>query len=172
MANTPIDAPINLKYRLNSLKWVYTCPYFVTSRFLICKLIQIVDPVSPTYLEVRRNRMIPFLLHSVLQPEGPCYPTESPSSAGDFEGADENGMNPNASDEELDDDDGLIYMESGLAIGDRVAFRERFTEHIETIRHFCDGLEYQLPIEDHLILETVERERSFIFAAGSEPLKP
>ena len=171
LMNTPVDTPINPKYRPDSLKWVCTCPYFITSRFLTCKhLIQAIGPVPPTfYLEVKRNRTTPFLLHRILQPGGPNHPT-SASSVGDSEAVDENKTSPNVGDEELEDDDedGLVDTESGLAIGDRATFRERFTEHIETIRQFCGGLEYQLQFEDHRMLETLEREgASFLRLAQS-----
>jgi hypothetical protein len=98
--------PINPKYRPDSLKWVCTCLYFVTSQFLICKhLIQTISTVLPTfYLEVKHNRTTPFLLHQVLQPEGPHHPSTGTCSAGDTEVADKNRMNLNAGDEELEDD--------------------------------------------------------------------
>jgi len=37
LANTPITAPLSPKYRPDPRKWVCTCPYFSTSRFLCCK---------------------------------------------------------------------------------------------------------------------------------------
>ena len=82
----------------------------------------------------------------------------------------ENGTNTGAANEELDDDDedGLIDTEFGLATKDSQTFRECFSEHIETIWDFCDGLEYQLQFEDNRMLETVERERaSFLRLAHS-----
>ena len=72
----------------------------------------------------------------------------------------ENGMNTSTDNEELDDDDedALIDTEFGLATKDSQTFRECFSEHIETIWDFCDGLEYQLQCEDNRMLETVERK--------------
>ena len=83
--------------------------------------------------------------HWILQPGGPNCPS-SASNVGDSEAVDLNKTTPNVGDEELEDDDedGLIDTESGLAIGNRVTFHQRFTEHIEMIRGFCSGLEYQL----------------------------
>ncbi|KAG1844106.1 hypothetical protein C8R48DRAFT_618263, partial [Suillus tomentosus] len=59
---TPITMPMNAKYRPDVGKWVCTCPYFVKSRFLVCKhLVQDVHTVSPVFfLEVQRNRTLPF----------------------------------------------------------------------------------------------------------------
>ena len=79
-------------------------------------------------------------------------------------------MNTSAANEELDDDDedGLIDAEFGLATRDSRTFRECFSEHIETIWHFCDGLEYRLWFEDNQMLETVEWEgASFLRLAQS-----
>ncbi|KIM76281.1 hypothetical protein PILCRDRAFT_98766 [Piloderma croceum F 1598] len=145
LANTPMETPINPKYRPDSLKWVCTCPYFVTSQFLS------IGPVPATfYLKVRRNRTTPFWLHPVLQPEGYQCLTTGFSSGGDPLVA-ENRTSPSATDEE-----------------DSQTFRKRFSEHIETIQHFCDGLEYQLQFEDNRMLETVEREgASFLRLAQS-----
>jgi hypothetical protein len=160
LANTPIEMPINPKYRPDIQRWVCTCPYFVTSRFLVCKhLVQSVGPVPATfYLQVRRNRTTPFWLHPILQPEG--HHIAATSTSGDTPIVHDN-TNPiigRDESEDDDDDDGLIDTEPGLAIGDRKTLRERFSEYIGTIREFCDGLEYQLQFEDHRMLETVERE--------------
>jgi hypothetical protein len=35
LTKTPITLPLNSKYRLDSNAWVCTCPYFVTSQFLL-----------------------------------------------------------------------------------------------------------------------------------------
>ena len=142
--------------------------HLVTSRFLLCKhLVQSVGPVPRTfYLEVRRNRTTPFWLHPVLQPEGHYCLAKRSGNGIDSPTVDvDEELND---DDDDDDDDGLIDTESGLATKDRRTFRERFREHIGTIRHFCDGLEYQLQFEDHRMLETVEREgASFLQLAQS-----
>lgn len=169
LANTPIEMPINPKYRPDVLRWVCTCPYFVTSRFLVCKhLVQAVGPVPALfYLQVKRNRTTPFWLHPILQPEGHQIATNS-GSGGDSPMADDN-TNRNTRDEDSDDeDDGLIDTEPRLAAEYRKSLRERFREHISTIRDFCEGLEYQLQFEDHRMLETLERDgASFLQLAQS-----
>lgn len=107
-------------------RWVCTCPYFVTSRFLVCKhLVQSVGPVPAIfYLQVKRNRTTPFWLHPILQPEGLQMATAS-GSGGDSPMADDN-TNRNARDEDSDDeDDGLIDTEPGLAMEYRKSLRER-----------------------------------------------
>jgi len=171
LAKTPIDMPINPKYRPDSLKWVCTCPYFVTSRFLVCKhLVQSVGPVPPIFfLEVRRNRTTPFWLHPHLQLGGPQCLSVTTGNNNELPAANENTTHQNpAKDETDDDDDSLIDMESGLVIGDGRTFRERFTKRIEVIQDFCDGLEYQVKFEDHQMLETLEREgASFLWLAQS-----
>jgi len=37
LAKTPIEMPIKPKYQPDIVRWVCICPYFVTSRFLVCK---------------------------------------------------------------------------------------------------------------------------------------
>jgi len=126
--------------------------------------------VPPTfYLEVKRNRTTPFWLHPVLQPEGLPHTNTPSSTAEDLSTADTDGKNQSGNDEEIEEgDDGLIDMEPMMAVGDHGTFRERLTEHIRTIRDFCDGLEYQLEFEDHRMLETVERDgASFLRLAHS-----
>src|SRR5882724_3377717 len=67
--NTPITLPLNSKYRPDPKAWVCTCPYFVKSRFLVCKhLIQSVPTMLPTFfLEVTHHRTTPFWHHPALQ---------------------------------------------------------------------------------------------------------
>lgn len=38
------------------------------------------------------------------------------------------------------------------------SFEERFREHIQTLRDFCDGLEYQIQFKDPGMLEVFEKE--------------
>ncbi|KIM74969.1 hypothetical protein PILCRDRAFT_79546, partial [Piloderma croceum F 1598] len=131
-ANTPIEMPINPKYRPDVQRWVCTCPYFVTSRFLVCKhLVQSVGPVPATfYLQVRRNRTNPFWLHPILQPEG-HHIAAATSTSRDTPIVHDNTNQIIGCDEpeDDDDDDGLINTEPGLAISNRRTLRERFSEY-------------------------------------------
>ena len=64
-----ITLPINDAYRPNGTKWTCTCPFFATSRFLICKhLIQSVHRVPATFFkEVKCHRSVPFWRHASLK---------------------------------------------------------------------------------------------------------
>jgi hypothetical protein len=158
LAKAPISGTVNPKYRPDSQKWVCTCPYFVTSRFLVCKhLVQSIPPVPPTFfLEVKHNRTTPFWLHHVLQPDSQPTPPVSPSPEG-FGPAKENNGNEFERYDDDDDDGDVIDTQSGT-FRDRATFRERFLRKINTYHDFLDGLEYQLQFEDERMLETVERE--------------
>ena len=154
--------PINPKYQLDIVQWVCTCPYFITSHFLVCKhLVQSLGPVPATfYLQVKCNRTTPFWLHLILQPQG-YHPTAVSGNDGGSSMVDDNTLNQNVRTEDSEDEeDSLIDTEPGLAAGDRTSFHKRFSNHISTIQDFCDGLEYQLKFEDHWMLETLERERA------------
>ena len=67
---TPITMPINNAWRPNAKRFVCTCPRFVVSRFLLCKhVVQLFHPVNPRFfLEVTRNRTLPFWSHHSLKP--------------------------------------------------------------------------------------------------------
>jgi hypothetical protein len=164
LAKAPINGVINPKYRPDSQKWVCTCPYFVTSRFLICKhLVQSIPPVPPTFfLEVKRNRTTPFWLHHVLQPDSQPTPPVGPSPEGSSPAKGNNGNEfegyDNDDNDNDDDDDGDVVDTQSGTFRDRMTFRERFLGKINGYRDFLDGLEYQLQFEDERMLETVERE--------------
>ncbi|KAN0133621.1 hypothetical protein V8E53_008568 [Lactarius tabidus] len=65
-----ITVPLNERYRLDVKRFVCTCLQFIVSRFLICKhLVQLFHPVNPRFfLEVTRNRTLPFWSHPSLKP--------------------------------------------------------------------------------------------------------
>ena len=79
-AKTPITLPVSDRYRPDVQRWVCTCPYFATSRFLLCKhLVQSVHPVSPVFfLEVKHSRTVPFWQHAELVPLESEANTEMP----------------------------------------------------------------------------------------------
>lgn len=58
-----VQQPIANQYAMNLENWVCACPYFLTSRFMICKhLIQAKGSMdSQFFLSVKRNRTCPFV---------------------------------------------------------------------------------------------------------------
>ena len=65
----------------------------------------------------------------------------------DFDGSD-------GSDGELSE---LIDVSFGTR-QDGAMYRETMKTHVDTIRDFCDGLEYQIQFEDQRFLDMLERE--------------
>jgi hypothetical protein len=71
LASTPIPYPINPKYHPHPYLWLCTCPYFVTSRFLICKhLVQACRAPDSRFFHLvpAQSRTLPFWQHSLLIP--------------------------------------------------------------------------------------------------------
>jgi len=66
--------------------------------------------------------------------------------------------NGNDSEESNESDDKLIDTALEMGWGGRETFRETMRTHIDTIKDFCDGLEYQVQFEDQCFLDTLERE--------------
>ena len=66
--------------------------------------------------------------------------------------------NGNDSEESDDSDDELIYTVLKMGQGGRKTCRETMRTHIDTIKDFCDGLEYQVQFEDQHFLDMLERE--------------
>jgi hypothetical protein len=73
----PITLPLNDAYKPDVMKWVCTCPAFVTNRFLICKhLIQGVHHNPPLFfVKVKRNQTVPFWRHGLLKVLDPTAAT-------------------------------------------------------------------------------------------------
>ena len=171
--NTPITMPLNKKYQPNVKKFVCTCPHFVVSRFLLCKhLVQLFHLVNPRFfLEVTRNRSLPFWSHLSLKPlataEEGTEPEETVAITGDGGGAAYDclntaryhleGLNPESDD---DDDDGLVDMEGrgGDTVTEKKTYKEKMENYIYLIRDFCDGLEYQIKFQDQRFLRTLEKD--------------
>jgi hypothetical protein len=86
--------PLNDAYRPDAKKWLCTCPFFVTSRFLICKhLVQRVHRVDPVFfLKAKRYRSVPFW-----RDEGLKLLDEGDESL--------TPIDPNTADEDTDDED-------------------------------------------------------------------
>ncbi|KAG1780639.1 hypothetical protein EV702DRAFT_964237 [Suillus placidus] len=159
--NTPITAPLNPKYRPDPHRWVCTCPNLVKTRFLICKhLVQSVHPVTPTFfLEVQRNRTIPFWAHLLLVPLNSCppplataaipVPVPGPVNEEEIESGDE------ASDGVEDD-----LVDTFCQQLDTKTFQEHMLTHVKNTCDFCDGLEYQIQFNDYRMLTILERNGS------------
>ena len=164
-AKTPISKPPNPKYRPNPSKWVCTCPYFSTSRFLLCKhLVQSVHPVPPTFfLEVSRNRSTPFWSHRNLVPLSCSLPALLEGESTLLHGVPNIGSEL---DDDLGDDDDDGVLEDGLVdtgLNSMRTFNERLDDDISLIRNFLDGLEYQRQFGDHRMLESLERNGAGFF---------
>lgn len=177
--NTPITLPLNPKYRPDPYLWVCTCPYFCKSRFLICKhLVHAVHPVDPVFfLEVQRNRTLPFWSHPALVPIlPPTGPTQTQVQATSIVVApvviqrlSRAGQDPDSDDDGVgsDDDDDLVDMGAPSSAA-HATFDDRLTTYLQTIREFCDGLEYQRKFQDSRFLDTLEREGAgFLRLAGN-----
>jgi hypothetical protein len=156
-ARTPASELVDVKYKPDPWRWVCTCPHFVKSRFLICKhLVQLVQPVpAHFFLQVRRNGTTPFWSHENLIPiiPNPRPPIEGHQPVAQPEPlASESQQNEDEEQSGSEDEDGLIDT------GARGTFRERMDEHQQTLREFCDILEYQTQFNDHRMLATLERD--------------
>ena len=64
----------------------------------------------------------------------------------------------NDSEESSESDDELIDTVLDTGQWGRETFHETIRTHIDTIKDFCDGLEYQVQFEDQHFLDTLERE--------------
>jgi hypothetical protein len=117
------------------------------------------------FITVKRNRTTPIWQHTSLVPLTNDPEAESSTgltaiaSMSALLGDPINENEPeDARDEDEDEDDFVDTAADGWT-GSGSTFREQCME-IETIRNFCDGLEYQLQFEDRRMLETVQREGS------------
>ena len=171
-ARTPITMPLNERYRPDVKRFVCTCPRFVVSRFLICKhLVQQFHPVNPRFfLEVTRNRSLPFWSHPSLKPLGiPTDSVEMDHRTGD--GDDNVGvevynrlnMAGNEIDLESDDDDGLIDTWENGSDSEKKTYKEKMEDYIRITRDFCDGLEFQVKFQDSRFLKTLEKDGAGFF---------
>lgn len=165
-----VNTPINPKYRPDPRRWVCTCPYFVTSRFLLCKhLVHSVKPVDAKFfLEVQRNRTTPFWSHPRLIPLLDASPntdsdlvTHSSQHPVPHMGAPDGDQSD--SEDDSDNPDGVFDTEAITRFSNQAAFGDSLQKHIRLIRDFADGLEYQQQFRDHRMLETLEREGARFF---------
>lgn len=158
---TEITMPLNEKYRPDAQRFVCTCPQFVISRFLVCKhIVQQFQPVDPRFfLEVTRNRCLPFWSHPSLKPL--ATPMDHPATA-EGDGAEEAYDRQNLAGYEIEDDweddDELVDMEVRVGEGEKNAVKEKMEDYIHLFREFCDGLEYQVKFQDARFLTSLERD--------------
>jgi hypothetical protein len=159
-SKTSITMPQNDKYRPDSQKWVCTCLHFHKSRFLICKhLVQLVHPVLAVFfLEVKRNRTTPFWKHKHLVPlndELDLGPSgDNPSSSMSEEGTLHMDEELEGNGEGYESDDGIVDTKNGMF--DSRSVQERMSQHINMLRDFADGLQYQLQFNDCRMLDSLE----------------
>ncbi|KAL0565472.1 hypothetical protein V5O48_016550 [Marasmius crinis-equi] len=167
---TKIPQPINPKYRPDPSRWVCTCPYFASSRFLLCKhLVQAVHNVEPVFFwEVQRNRAAPWYTHPSLQPLVPTLKITPAAAllntnirATDKEDNAEGGSN-NDSDDEVDEDNGQFGPSEPVILPSARA---------KLLRMFADGLEFQDQFHDHRFSKALERSGRSLFMMAEECLK-
>ncbi|KAH9032964.1 hypothetical protein EDB85DRAFT_1864712, partial [Lactarius pseudohatsudake] len=169
---TPITVPMNEKYRPDVKRFVCTCPQFVVSRFLICKhLVQQFHPVDPRFfLEVKRNRTLPFWSHPSLKPLSTVAEIieGDRSTIADGDGDDKASVEVYSqlntarneiddSDPQIDDDDDDELIDTGGNV-EKKTVKEEMENYIHIIRDFCDGLEFQVKFQNPQFLRTLERE--------------
>ncbi|EDR07054.1 uncharacterized protein LACBIDRAFT_299387 [Laccaria bicolor S238N-H82] len=153
------------KYCPDTERFVCTCPQFVISRFLICKhLVQSFQPVNPVFfLQVMRNRTTPFWSHPAL------IPLQTESLDNDHaEMAEGVGPTEPIMDDDLDPaedrfDDDAVDTREGIWESEQKTFKEEMDAHIQKIRDFADGLEYQISFQDRRFLKTLQKEGAGFF---------
>lgn len=154
------DSPENQdRYRPDLHRFVCTCPYFATSRFLLCKhLVQLFCPVPPTfYLEVTRNRSTPFWSHPSLIPLDEANMI-SPNARSD------DGPPPNSRTRTItladlaDDDDADENLVDTGAENRGKTFCETFEDQISRLQDFLEGCKYQIQFRDQRMMDTFQRD--------------
>ena len=155
------------KYHPDTEHFVCTCPQFVVSRFLICKhLVQSFQPVNPIFfLQVMQNRTTPFWSHPALIPlqtegvEEDRMETEAVESVGPTDPMMDDDFDP--TEDRFDDD--AVDTRKGIWEGEHKTFKEEMEVHIQKIRDFADGLEYQIASQDRRFLKTLQKEGAGFF---------
>lgn len=150
-----ITLPMNNAYRPNIERWTCTCPFFVTSRFLVCKhLVQSVHRVPPIFfLEVKRHRTVPFWRHKTLKPLGDENTSNEMARDVALDSIEDGESDMgNETDDELEDDMGEVERLGGMT------FEEAMNDNIEVITEFLNGLHFQVQFRDQRMLNALERE--------------
>ncbi|KAK1216777.1 hypothetical protein PQX77_001906 [Marasmius sp. AFHP31] len=165
----PISIPLNPRYRPDPCRWVCTCPYFASSRFLVCKhLVQMVHDVNPVFFwEVQRNRAAPWYTHSSLRPLDPSLtisPTPTspdPDNRATDEYEDADTADRIEDDDSSDDDGGFGPSEPTIALSQRA----------KLLRDFADGLEFQEQFFDPRLAKALEKNGKLLFKMAEECLR-
>jgi len=155
-----ITMPINDAYRPDAKNWICTCPFFVTSRFLICKhLVQRVHRPPPTFfLEVKRYRSPPFWRHNSLKILDESGVSEEGAGIAGAEGGDDDDERSDGEDEDFDEDNRFVPITD-----DGQTFEEAFDDNIDLVTEFLAGLKFQVQFRDQRMLNTLEREGAGFF---------
>jgi hypothetical protein len=160
-----ITMPLNDAYRPDAKKWLCTCPFFVTSRFLICKhLVQRVHRVDPVFfLKAKRYRSVPFWRDEGLKlldeahHEGDESLTAIGPNTADEDDEDDDIPNGEEEDEFVDDETFFQKVEDGKT------FSEALSDDIDLITEFLAGVKFQMQFRDQRFLNMLEKEGAGFF---------
>ncbi|KAJ8090975.1 hypothetical protein PM082_024899 [Marasmius tenuissimus] len=140
--NAEISLPLNPKYRPDPCSWACTCPYFISSWFLVCKhLIQQVHDVDPVFFwEVQRNRSTPWYTHPSLKPLDPSLKiTPTPISPNpDIRATDE--YEDMAGNDEIEDGGSSDEEDTSFGLSEPMV---AFSQRTKLLRDFADGVDFQ-----------------------------
>jgi hypothetical protein len=144
--------------------WICTCPAFVVSRFLICKhLIQLVLKVPPKFfIEAERYRTAPFWRHPELQPAVGHEPDADRDFSSLLEGFEQLEVDKEVSYNHEDDDLIQTQVIEDPEFEPETSFEAKIANHVELLRQFAAGIEYQSRFRDRRFLDALWKEgRSF-----------
>ncbi|KAJ7347419.1 hypothetical protein DFH08DRAFT_699484 [Mycena albidolilacea] len=170
LGKKPITIPVNPAYKTDTKKLVCTCPSQSTNRFLLCKhIVQAVKPVPAVFfLEVRRQRTVPFWVHASLKPredtagdassESPARVTEASGSLERAGDGDEDDSGDDGGDDGDDEEEEDVFVDMQKADEENLTFEETLDQHIDTIIEFANGLKYQRRFRDQRMLQALERD--------------
>lgn len=161
-----ITLPINDAYRPDPHKWTCACPYFVTSRFLVCKhLVHAVETVDPIFFyEVSRNRTTPFWSHPVLKVRNAeARGTTTNPEATTINRAPRKYAPNGDEDEDAEFEDTLsIFRRS------KEEFCVEMASYASIFEELASVVRYNVQFNDHRALQTLKREGASLFRlAGS-----
>lgn len=153
-----ITLPVNDAYRPDPHKWTCACPYFVTSRFLVCKhLVQAVEVVDPIFFyEVSRNRTTPFWSHPVLKVHN--AEARGTASINPTDQAPRNYAPNGDKDEDAEFEDTLSIFRRG-----QEEFCMQMTSYASIFEELASVVRYNLQFNDHRALQTLKREGASLF---------
>ncbi|KAJ7850525.1 hypothetical protein B0H14DRAFT_3664816 [Mycena olivaceomarginata] len=141
-----------------------------TNRFLLCKhIVQAIKPVPAVFfLEVRRQRTVPFWVHASLKPredtagdassESPVRVTEASGSLERAGDGDEDDSGDDSGDDGDDEEEEDVFVDMQKADEENLTFEETLDQHIDTIIEFANGLKYQRRFRDQRMLQALERD--------------